>query len=66
MSTTLAVNDRVWHESEKFLTPDRRKYGTVKAVGMRAGRQAARVQWDGNTGLVSCPIAALTKTEAGR
>lgn len=66
MATSLAVNDRVWHESEQFLTPDKRRYGTVKAVGSRVGRQAARVQWDGNTAWVSYPIAALTKAAAGR
>jgi hypothetical protein len=66
MATSLAVNDRVWHESEQFTPPGNRRYGTVKAVGSRAGRQSARVQWDGNTSWASYPIASLTKAETGR
>lgn len=66
MATSLAVNDRVWHESEQFRPPGNRRYGTVKATGTRAGRQSARVLWDGNTSWVWCPYSALTKAEAGR
>lgn len=63
---TLAVNDRVWHESELYLPAGNRRHGTVTKIYSRLGRECAKVLWDRNTLVVTVPVASLTKATAGR
>lgn len=63
---TLAVNDRVWHESQQFVPAGNRRYGSVTMICTRGTEQCAKVRWDGNSTLaITYPVASLTKARTG-
>jgi hypothetical protein len=62
---TLAVNDRVWHESERYVPAGNRRYGVVTKIYTRVGRECAKVRWDRNTLSITYPVSSLTKAAAG-